>query len=467
MANPARPGIGALFIAWLIGLCLTAPLQAEVDHYGLPGGAAEYNDPYIAAGFRALFTCSAHFLMGRSLQDIVLVELADTRALELPDPEIDQDRHLVRAADGRGNVVVAAHRNTMGCTVLPPNWTEADLPHLPYVSRPLPENDPGVDYPAGDKANPAPSQEQRSWIDTAFDGQSYGDNTLTTGVLIIRDGKIVAEHYRPGFSKHQGYRTWSTAKSISASLIGIAAGRALLDLEAPAAIPEWQGPADPRSRITWQQLMWMSSGLWSEGSNTNAVYFAGQDAVSSATTTPLEAEPGTRWKYANNDTLLLLRGLRHVLADDLVYLRFPYDALLHRIGMYHTWMETDHLGNFIGSSQVYTTTRDLGRFALLYLNDGVSNGQRILPEGWTDFVATPAPALTTNGGNRGYGAQFWLLGGIEGMPEGTYTTSGNKGQHATIIPEANMVVVRTGVDPLGHRWNHPAFVIDALAAFGR
>src|SRR5690606_37194837 len=176
---------------------------------------------------------------------------------------------------------------------------------------------------------------------------------------------------------YRGYRTWSTAKSISATLIGIAAHQGLLDVQAPAPVPEWQQPADPRKAITLEHLMWMSSGLWSEGSNTNALYFGGQDVISAATTTPLEADRGTGWKYANNDTLLLLRSLRAVLNDDARYLRFPYEELFRPLGMHHTWMETDHLGNFVGSSQVYTTARDLARFGLLYLNDGVWQGERL------------------------------------------------------------------------------------------
>lgn len=441
--------------------------SAAADSFRLPGGAAEYADPYIAAGFRALFTCSAHFLMHRSLDEILQVELADTTRLELPEPVIDQQRMLVTAADGRGNSVIAAFRDTMGCTVLPPDWRSGDIPRLPYASRALLDNDPDVAFPIGDRADPRPNGDQSAWLDSAFNGSTFGANTLTAGVLIIRDGEIVAERYGAGFSQHQGYRTWSTAKSITASLIGIAAGKGQLDLDAPAPIPEWQGPADPRQAITVKHLMWMSSGLWSQGSNTNAVYFAGQDAISSATTTPLEAAPGERWKYANNDTLLLLRALRNVLDDDLTYLRYPYDQLFGRIGMHHTWMETDHQGNFIGSSQVYTTARDLGRFALLYLQDGVWEGERILPEGWAEFVAEAAPALGAAPDRPGYGAQFWLLGGLEGLPQGVYTTSGNKGQHATIIPDHNMVVVRTGVDPLGARWNHPRFVAEALEIFGR
>jgi CubicO group peptidase (beta-lactamase class C family) len=211
----------------------------------------------------------------------------------------------------------------------------------------------------------------------------------------------------------------------------------------------------------------MSSGLYSEGANTNAMYFGGQDVISAATTTHLEATPNTRWKYANNDTLLLLRGLRATLDDDLTYLRFPYDELFHRIGMYHTRMEMDHLGNFIGSSQVYTTARDLARFGLLYLNQGQWQGQQILPVGWSDYVAQAASTLPRSPDKRGYGAQFWLLDTFAGIPAGTYTTAGNKGQFVTIVPEHDLVVVRTGVDPNGKIWQLDKFINAAISTFCR
>lgn len=452
-------------LAACTALLLWALPAAAGSHYQLPAGAARYEDPYIAAGFRALFTCSAHFLMKRPLDDLPAVELADTLPLELPEPVIDETRGLVQAGDGQGHLVTAAYRDSMGCTVLPPDWSESDVPRLPYIQLSRPENDPRVDYPLGDRVDFRLNNQARQLLEAAFDGNTYGEGTLTAGVLIIVDGRVVAERYRDGFGPHQGYRTWSTAKSISASLIGIAAGDGLIDLDAAMPLDAWQQPADPRQAITWKQLLWMSSGLYSQGSNTNAVYFAGQDAESSATGTALEAEPGQRWKYANNDTLLLLLGLRQALANDLDYLRYPYDRLLHRIGMYHTWMETDHAGNFIGSSQVYTTARDLGRFGLLYLQDGIWNGERILPEGWAEFAARPAPAFQRKTGDQGYGAQFWLYDGVSGLPPGTYSTAGNKGQHATIIPAHNMVVVRTGVDPIGHRFDQPRFVRDAIDTF--
>ena len=303
-------------------------------------------------------------------------------------------------------------------------------------------------------------------LERGLDGKSYVGNTVTSEIIVIRKGRVIAERYRDGFGPHTGYRTWSTAKSISAALIGIAAKQGLVNLDAAADIPEWKQPGDPRRNITLKHLLWMSSGLVSGGSNTNAIYFGGQDVISAATGTQLEAEPGTRWKYANNDTLLLLRKLRQVLDDDLRYLRFPYDELFRPLGMYHTRMEIDHLGNFVGSSQTYTTARDLARFGMLLANDGVWNGKRLLPEGWVAFSSTPAPTRPPVAGQWGYGAQFWLLDQMPGVPTGTFTTAGNKGQFVTVVPNQDLLVVRTGVDPDGSRFEQDrliAAVVDAIA----
>lgn len=412
-----------------VGAGLAAPAySAEQPTYYRSAGASEIEP--VAGGFRALFTCSAHFFANRDLDDILAVELKDSADYDLPRPKIDHGRKIVTAEGIDGDTSIAAYRDSMGCTLLPPHWDESDIPRLPYVEIAKAPDVSDKAFPAGDKVDYTLTTEQEALLERAFDGDTFGEGSITAGVIVVKDGEIVAERYGDGFGVHTGYRTWSTAKSLTATLIGIAVKDGLLDIEAPAPIPEWQYRNDPRQAITLQDLMWMSSGLYSEGSNTNAVYFGGQDVVSGATGTPLEAEPGERWKYANNDTLLLLRALRHVLDNDLDYLGYPYDELFHKIGMYHTRMETDHLGNFIGSSQVYTTARDLARFGLLYLNNGMWDGERLLPKGWTEFVAEPAPARPLEAGELGYGAQFWLMGTLDGVPDGTYTSAGNKGQYS-------------------------------------
>ncbi len=436
--------------------------------YQRPAGVADAEEPLIVAGYRALFTCSAYFVAGRPLADILQVELIDTAPFGFPDPVIDEKRQLVTAEDQGGNRQLAAFRDSMGCTLLPPHWDAADIARLPYVAVAGQPSRAGEPFPFGDRVDLDAGGTRSDFhglkplLQRAFDGRSYGEGVITAGVIVVHGGTIVAERYRSGFGVHSGYRTWSTAKSISAALLGIASHHGLLDLNDPAAVPEWQYPGDPRQHITYKHLLWMSSGLASGGNNTYAVYFGGQDAISAITTTGLEVEPGTRWKYANNDTLIFLRALRNVLDDDLRYLRFPYDELLHRIGMYHTRMEIDHQGNFIGSSQVYTTARDLARFGILLANDGVWDGERLLPEGWVEFSSTPAPARPEVDGEQGYGAQFWLMDGLPGVPEGTFTTAGNKGQFVTAVPKHDLVIVRTGVDPLGKRWAHDEFVAEIV-----
>ena len=456
-----------------IALSLLAPALAAAP-YQRPAGIADDKEPLIVAGYRALFTCSAHFFAGRPLDDIKKIELVDVEGLGYPDPVIDEHRKLVTATDISGTIVrIAAFRDSMGCTVLPPHWQAGDIPRLPNVQYAPPPDVRNLPFPAGDRVDlPASGLDARHpalapVLERAFDGKTYGAGVVTTAVIIMKDGRIIAERYRPGFGIHSGYRTWSTAKSISAALLAIASKQGLLDLDAPLSIPEWNYPGDPRQAITHKQLLWMSSGLFSGGPNTYAVYFGGEDVISAVTTTPLEVAPGTRWKYANNDTLLLLRELRSKLADDLKYLRFPYDELLHPLGMYHTRMEVDHLGNFVGSSQTYTTARDLTRFGLLLSNDGVWNGKRLLPEGWVKFSSTPAPTRPPVAGQWGYGAQFWLLDQMRGVPPGTFTTAGNKGQFVTIVPGHDLVIVRTGVDPDGKRWEQDQLVAAVVEALGK
>ena len=474
------------FVTWACVLVISAlvvlPSYGQ-SVYQRPAGIAANDEPLIVTGYRALFTCSAYFVAGRSLDEISQVELADASGLGYdvnghvyPAPEVDERRQLVIAGDPAGKILrVAAFRDTMGCTLLPPHWGVGDLARLPYVAYPQPPDLSRKAFPVGDAVSlPGDGIDPRyrslsAIVARAFDDAAYGSagGLLTASVLIAHNGRLVVERYRPGFGKHSGYRTWSTAKSISAVLIGIASGKELLDLDQPASIPEWSFDGDPRGAITYEHLLWMTSGLFSGGSNTNAIYFGGQDVISAATTTQLEAEPGTRWKYANNDTLLLLRALRYRLGSDLDYLRFPYDELFHPLGMYHTRMEIDHLGNFVGSSQVYTTARDLMRFGLFLANDGVWEGRRMLPEGWVRFATTPAPALPPRPGKWGYGAQFWLLDQMPGIPPGTFTSAGYKGQYVTVVPAHDLVIVRTGVDQGDAQFLQENLVADIVRALGQ
>ncbi len=438
-----------------------------------------------AAGYAAAFTCAAHFNAGRDLAQIKGDELhriyPDFRAAfaRLPAPEIDEKKHLVRVrfADDMPPRI-SAWRAQLGCTQLPVGADESGAVLLPRPNLNTPPNYKNRNWPQGDKlttpvlANTPAGKALKDTVMTAFDRASYGKGTETTAVLVIKDGVILAELYRDGFDMHTPQRTWSVAKSIAVSIIGAAVQDNILAVNAPTHLPEWRYPGDPRGTITLQNLLHMASGLDSNrrGNRTDAIYFGGGRVVDNAGRGGLEALPGKRWKYANNDTMLAMRTLRTAINNDADFLTYPFKRLLWPLGMTHTTPETDWNGDFVMSSQVWTTARDLGRLGLLYLADGQWDGQQLLPENWAHYVANPAPSqppLQRSNGDSlpGYGAQFWLFGARHGLPEGSYAAMGNRGQYLLIIPKRNLLIIRRGFDDNGGaRFAIARFAADVLAA---
>lgn len=409
----------------------------------------------LAAGYKSAFLCSGIFNAGQTPEQIAADDLegvySQYQALVRSLPaQVDREQRLVSVAfDDKMPPRIAAWRPGLGCTQLPIGADMEAAEKLPQLKAVRPANvSDGRRWPDGDADATAPTPAAlRQAVAKVFDGQTYGTNTRTTAVIVIKDGKIIAEQYRDGYDMHTPQRTWSVAKSITATVIGRAVQQGLLKVEAPANVPEWKSPGDPRSAITLAQLMHMNSGLWTDGpgNRTDEVYVGGGSVTQWATAMPLEAVPGSRFRYANNDTLLAARSVRATLGDGQRAIDFPYTELFWRIGMNHTTAETDWQGNYVLSSQVWTTARDLGRLGLLYLNDGVWAGERLLPEGWGRFVSTPGSAQPEKG--AGYGALFWLYGPAQGLPEGTSLMNGNRGQYVFVVPSKRTIIVRRGFDP--------------------
>ncbi len=434
--------------------------------------AQEYDPAHLSlvAGYKAAFTCSAHFNAGRTVEEIAGDELhriyPDYREAmaALPDATIDEKKKTV-SVRYEGGERVAAWRPYLGCAQLPSGDDNAAISKLPYVKtfwdRPAPQ--PLTERLSDDAA-------LTSIVASAFDRATYGEGTETTAVLVLKDGAIIAEKYREGFDAATPQRTWSVAKSIAATVIGAAVHDGLIKVDEPAGLKAWSSPGDPRNKITVEDLLHMSSGLTSPtaGNRTDDVYFGGGRVVDHAITNRLVAEPGTRWRYANNDTMSAMRALRERMNNDQQFIEYPFWRVLLPLGMERTFLETDWNGDFVMSSQVWTTARDLARLGLLYLNDGVWDGKRILPEGWAAYVSRPAPAqppLTRPDGSQipGYGAQFWLFGERHGLPEGTYAAQGNRGQYLVIIPPRDVLIVRRGFDD-GGGFDIADFSADVLAA---
>lgn len=448
---------------FLAGLTLAAVASA----------AQAADDPHtraLAAGYKAAFLCSGVFNAGRTEAEIAADDLEgiypDYQALVRTLPAVvDRDAKTVSVAfDPKLPPRIAAWRQHLGCAQLPVGAKAEGVAKLPKLEGVFPIHADGYNrrpWPFSDGEELIRTPPKLAPVLTrAFN--DYGGKT--TAVLVVKDGKIVGEVYRQGYDLHTPQRTWSAAKSLTATVVGRAAYLGKLKVDAPANIPEWKAPGDPRAAITLAQLMHMGSGLWTDGpgNRTDEVYLGGGAVTEWATRMPVEVAPDSRFNYANNDTLLAARSVRAALGDGQAALAFPFTELLWRIGMTHTTLETDWQGNYILSSQVWTTSRDLARLGLLYLNDGVWDGQRLLPEGWSKFVATPAPAQPDR--EAGYGAFFWLHGPKQGLPEGTYAMNGNRGQYVFIVPSKNVVIVRRGFDSAQARFDEVRFARDVLAA---
>jgi CubicO group peptidase (beta-lactamase class C family) len=186
------------------------------------------------------------------------------------------------------------------------------------------------------------------------------------------------------------------------------------------------------------------------------------DAAAYAAAKPLAAAPGTRWYYSSGTSNIIARVMREAIGSDEEYLAFPRRALFDRIGMASAVIEADAAGNFVASSFMHATPRDWARLGLLYLQDGMWGGERILPEGWVRYSVTPAPA---SGGR--FGAHFWLkLAGHSPdlLPPSAYHMAGHDGQFVTIVPEKKLVVVRLGLSRLPRAWDQTAFVAEVIGA---
>ncbi|WP_294173974.1 serine hydrolase [uncultured Sphingomonas sp.] len=444
-----------------------------------PGAAAQEDRPAyvraLAAGYKASFICSNLFNGGISEQQTVADDLRGTYSNLNPifptlAATIDRERRTVSVPyDPAMPPRIAAWRPGLGCTQLPIGASTEAISTLPQLGV-KPPNFDSKPWPMGDRqATALPSGDAAAIgrvTANAFDRRTYGQGSETTAVLVVEKGRIVSERYRRDLNMHSSQRTWSVGKSIAGTIIGAATQQGVLDVKAPAPVPEWQRPGDPRRAITTDQLLRMASGLNSDhaGNRTDALYFGGIGVADQAGGWPLVAPPGTAFRYANNDTVLAIRGLQHVLRDGGRSLRFPFEALLWKIGMTRTVPETDWRGHFILSSQVWTTARDLARLGLLHLHDGVWNGERILPAGWTGYVRSHGPAQPSSG--FGYGATWWTFPKESGLPQDAIVAQGNRGQYVVVIPSRSTVIVRRGFDATGMNFDLAQFTSDLLRAFG-
>ncbi|MEH6515290.1 MAG: serine hydrolase [Halioglobus sp.] len=436
------------------------------------------NRQMIRNGVQAVLQCNGLFTSQRTLASVFRHELAylDNNRFggivgnpQGGEYEVHNDLKAVAVGGpSSGPVIRAVFREGIGCVVMAPDQTFADIDSLPTLKLKYPDFDPALTkWPQGDLVpkRPLPETIDKDSLQSASDWAFFRDSPeqITLSLIIVHKGEIIHERYANEVDMHTRTRTWSTAKSIAATLIGMLVDRRKMALDEPLGFV-WEpkisaAENDPRNAITLRHVLNMSSGLYPVDSfktgeasfrkeyatGSGLAYWAGKSSVIGMLDRGLVRKPGTYFNYENYDNLLAVYAMKLALGNDKAYQEFPRKALLDKIGMRNTLISTDRFHDFIFSSQVYTNARDLARFGMLYQQNGMWDGERLLSEAWIKFVRTPSPA-TKQIGNM-YGGQWWLVPDDRtDVPHDAYTTAGNRGQYVIVVPTHDLVIVRRGLD---------------------
>jgi CubicO group peptidase (beta-lactamase class C family) len=401
----------------------------------------------IITTYAAKNMCSCVFIAERDPESVKKQDLSFF-PISLATTKINSDEKSVTASLLGLVKRKAVYREGLGCAIIV-DFPEEEIRQQSLPAIPAPPYSSESPWPFGDilqDSLPAGIDEARlkEAVDKAFDAPGAEPLLKTQAVVVVYDNALVAEKYVEGFDMYTECLSWSMAKSITNALVGILVREGKLDICQSAGIDEWE--TDERNTITIKNLMQMNTGLqWKENyfnlsEVTKMLYMRG-DMYRYSVTVPLIYKPDSVWNYASGMANIISGIIRRIIGNDEAYYSFPYTELFHRIGMLNTVFETDASGNFVCSSYCFATPRDLARFGMLYLNNGVFEGDTILPVGWVKYSSTPA-----NGSDGQYGAFFWLWNRDKylDVPEDMYMCRGCQGQRVFIIPSEKLVVVRTG-----------------------
>jgi CubicO group peptidase (beta-lactamase class C family) len=404
--------------------------------------------PSIITAFAARGMCTGVFVMDREPERVTNEDLSFF-PISLAKTKINYEEKSVTARLFGMAKREAIYREGLGA-VLGLGIREEEL-RAKTFDIPDPGYDPDtIPWPKGDlllDSMPAGIDYIRldNILDNAFDQADAEPFKKTLGVAVVYDNVLIGEKYLDPYDDNTILHGWSQAKSIINALIGISVKEGKIDINSPPDILEWKN--DERNEITIHHLLQATDGLhfWENyfiRSEVTRMLYTSDDMYEFSISNRLDHSPGTVWNYSGGSTNILSGIIRHTIGDDTEYYAFPYTKLFHRIGMLHTLFETDGAGTFVGSSYCYASVRDWARFGLLYLNDGIFEGDTIFEEGWVDYSTQPAP------GSQGqYGAQIWLQkkdGRYPDIPEDMFLIDGFQGQRIFVIPSKKLVVVRLG-----------------------
>ncbi|MDN2583738.1 serine hydrolase [Aquibium sp. ELW1220] len=417
----------------------------------------------VASGYTAKIVCSNVFLAGRDAQDVLTV---DVQAPGHPilgyltvdvDPSAGTAKAALLGLFGPG---LAAHRQGLGCASVPAGdrSTLADLTATPGSEA----GRPGF-WPEGDMVEQPQSAEIAAILqDEALVGPGL------RAVVVVRDGRIVAERYGEGFDATSPLLGWSMTKTVNAVLVGTLVQEGQLSLDQAGLFPGW---TDERARITLSDLMGMQSGLsfnedYGDVTDVTRMFYLEPDMAGFAAAKPLAGPPGTIFSYSSGTAVLLSRLWQDTLGEPQAAMDWPREALFDPLGMESAVLETDAAGTFVGSSYLYATARDWARFGQFMLGDGTADGRQVVPAGFLAWMRQPAPESKNEYGN----GQLWLHGPQGGTPDGEDPDAGfdlpadaawalgHDGQSMAMIPSKGLVVLRMGLTPSKLGWKSQGLV---------
>ena len=394
-------------------------LELDTDYVPPPGDALEHH----TSGF-AKILCSAVFITGLdpdfAAENVGYFSSPYEERSKVSERVVDRENKAVHLTLPSGVTRTAKFLGDQGCVTLPIGEDGVHYNPVEVESKlPDPATQP---WPMGDVLydDPLPAELDAGKVAEAVDAAFEPAEGMTAAFVVTWRGRVIGERYGDGITMHTPLEGWSMGKSLTATLMGVLIQQGIYDLDQTAPVPEWQNEGDPRAEIRIADIMHMSSGLRfrapqdpdfdpSAGYPDHLYVYTGSvNSFEWAATRPQQWPPNTVGRYRNSDPVLTNYLIRlGVEGQGEEYLSFPQRALFDKIGIRNMVLETDPYGNFLLQGYELGSARDWARLGNLYLQDGVWNGERILPAGYAEFVSTLAPAWEADGRPE-YGAFFWI-----------------------------------------------------------
>jgi len=447
-----------LILAVIAAVTVAAIVWPRLSRIGLLG-----------SGYMAQTLCAGLFVSGRDMESLMTQDLSGPglEPLQLFTPAVAHNEQTVRASVFGLFGQTAVFRDGLGCTLTPDKPAVLSRAVAANLSPPDPAPSSTAEWPDGAHviARPWPAgvdgEAADRTIEAIFSEPDPSRPRNTRALVVVHQGRIMAERYAPGFDARMPMVGWSMSKTVTNLLVALRVKDGALSLDASRLMPEWRDEDDPRAAITLDELMHMTSGLaFNEDvddflSDVSQMLYVQANSARFAASKPLVDPPGSHWSYSTGTTGIIAAVLRETFDSEFAYLRFPRKRLFAPLGMRSASLAPDASGTLMSGSFFYASARDWARLGLLFLRDGIWSGRQLLPKGWVAYSLVPAPHAP----NDKYGAQIWLKLpdspglGEPPMPDDAFYMLGHNGQVVAMVPSRNLVIVRLGLTRKGGDWD--------------